>query len=244
MNTLTMITATTRRALALKGSAKKVVWDVARKQIFFTGVDAIPLIAFLGAAVGILVIVQSVSYLPQVGAARFMGDLFVLLILRELGPILVAFVVIARSGTAIAAELGTMTVRGEMVGMMGVGVDPLTYMVWPRMVGAVTAVMGLTVIFISVAFVAGFGMAAFMHISAFGYLFDTLFRSMALGDIAMALGKTSLMAVAVAGVAARQGLSAEGDSTDVPRRTLAAVVNSFTAVVAIEAVVMVVWLSF
>ena len=60
----------------------------------------------------------------------------------------------------------------------------------------------------------------------------------------MALGKTALMAVAVAGVAARQGLSAEGDSTDVPRRTLAAVVNSFTAVVAIEAVVMVVWLSF
>ncbi len=242
MNTLTMITATARRVFSLKGDAKHVVWAVTRRQILFTGVDAIPLISFLGAAVGILVILQSVSYFPQVGAASFMGDLFVLLVLRELGPILVAFVVIARSGTAIAAELGTMTIRGELMGVMGVGVDPLVYIVWPRMVGAVVAVLGLTVIFITLAFVAGFGIASLMHISAFGYLFDTLFQSMRLTDIGMALGKSALMGIAIAGVAARQGLSAEGDSTDVPRRTLAAVVGSFTAVIAIEALVMGLWL--
>jgi phospholipid/cholesterol/gamma-HCH transport system permease protein len=201
-------------------------------------VDAIPLISVLAAVVGSLVVVQSVAFLPEAGQAAFMGELLVLLLLRELGPLLVAFVVIARSGTAIAAELGTMGVRGELDGLVGVGVDPLSYLVWPRMVGVGVAVISLTVVFNAVSFLFGFGVAAILNISAsFDYLLETLFKSIHPLDILVSSFKSGAFGIAIAGICAAHGLAAHKSSTEIPQRSLSAVVSSLRAVLVIELVV-------
>lgn len=236
--TVALLFAAARRSLLLKGAARAQVLRVVLRQIYFTGVEAVPLVALLGGSVGVLVILQSADRLPDFGQAVFMGKLLVLVILRELGPILVTFLVAARSGTAIAAEIGTMSVRGEIDGLAGVGIDPLVYVVWPRVVGVATAVISLTVVFNVVAFVAGFGFATLSRPTlSLGALFDTLFRAMTLADLVVCVTKSGAMGVAIAGICAHKGLSARESSTDVPRVTLQAVVSAFWACLVIELVI-------
>jgi phospholipid/cholesterol/gamma-HCH transport system permease protein len=237
VDTTSLLVASGRRALRLQGAARSAVVHITARQVLFTGVEAIPLIALLGGVVGVLVVLQSASRLPSVGQAEFMGKLLVLFVLRELGPVLVAFVVAARSGTAIATELGLLRVRGEIDGLLGVGVDPLVFVVWPRVVGVATAVVSLTVVFNVVAFVAGFGVAAATRPTlSFLALFETLLQAMTLADLGMSLLKSTLMGVAIAGVCAQHGLDVQGASTEVPVASLRAVVSAVTTCIAIEIV--------
>lgn len=237
VDTTSLLVASGRRALHLQGEARTAVLGVTARQVLFTGVEAIPLIVLLGSVVGVLVVLQSAARLPSVGQAEFMGKLLVLFVLRELGPVLVAFVVAARSGTAIATELGILSVRGEIDGLLGVGVDPLTFIVWPRVVGVATAVVSLTVVFNLVAFVAGFGVAAATHPTlSFVAMFKTLLGAMTLPDIGLSVLKSMMMGVAIAGVCAQHGLDVRGASTEVPVASLRAVVSAFTACIGIEVV--------
>ncbi|MFZ9886712.1 MAG: ABC transporter permease [Myxococcota bacterium] len=232
---LSLLVASVRAWWALPPGARRAVNQVGAKQILFTGVDAIPLVSLLGGSVGVLVILNSADRLPDFGQAEFMGRLLVLLILRELGPVLVALLVAARSGTAIAAELGTMRSRGEIDGLAGVGVDPLAYVVLPRVVGVAVAIVGLTVVFNLVAFAAGFQIAVFSRPTLdLWALYETLFRAMHLDDVALSITKSLLMGVAIAGVCARQGLSAKRAPTEIPRVTLQALVSTLWVCVVIE----------
>lgn len=238
LSTVALLVASARSAALLPAAARGVVRRTTFRQILFTGVEAIPLVVLIAATLGVLVIVQSAASLPDIGQAEFMGRLLVLLIGKELGPILVAFVVASRSGAAIAAELSTMKTRGEIDGLAGVGVDPLAVIVFPRVVGVAVAVASLTVVFITAAFVAGFGFAAASRASlTFAGLLTTLFRAMSLGDIAVAVGKSLLFGTAIAGLCAERGLAAKASSTEVPRMTLQAVVTALFACVVIEIVV-------
>lgn len=238
MNTLAILIASVRRSWALPATLRAQLRQVSLRQVYFTGVEAAPLVMLLACAVGILVILQSADRLPDFGQAEFMGRLLVLVILRELAPVLVAFLVAARSGTAIAAELGTMGVRGEIDGMMGVGIDPLSYLVWPRVLGVVVANVALNLLFNAVAFCAGFGVATFYRPTlSLGALFDTLFRAMTLADLAVGGFKSVAMGIVIAGVCAARGLEARGTSTEVPRVTLRAVVGAFWGCLTVEMVV-------
>lgn len=241
-----LLVASIRRALFVeRGAGRQVLVRATLRQILFTGFDAVTLTALLGAVVGVLVIVQSAQSLPDIGLAESMGKLLVLLIMKELGPVLVAFVVAARSGTAIAAELATMKVRGEIDGLTGVGVDPLVYLVFPRIVGVATAVISLTVVFVTTAFFAGFGFAAVSRAAlTLESLFSTLFRAMAPQDIALMIAKSAAMGVAIAGVCATRGLSAGTSSTDVPVATLRAVVSALFACIAIEILLTLLFVDF
>ena len=234
---MSLLVAAARRKMLLRGEARRAVRRVTARQILFTGVEAIPLITLLGAAVGVLVILYSAQHLPDVGGAEFMGRLLVLVITRELGPIMVAFVVAARSGTAIAAELATMQVRGEIDGLVGVGVDPLTYLVWPRVVGVAVSIAALNVVFNVAAFAVGFTLAANSRVSLdLSSLIEHLFYAMTVADLALSLVKSVTMGIAIAGICASAGLRAGHASTDVPRLTLKAVVNTFWACLFIEVV--------
>jgi phospholipid/cholesterol/gamma-HCH transport system permease protein len=237
LSVLALLVASFRRGLSLPATARRAVWQVTARQIVFTGVEAIPLVVLLGGSVGVLVILNSADRLPDFGQAEFMGKLLVLIILRELGPILVTFLVAARSGTAIAAELATMGTRGEIEGLSGAGVDPLAYLVLPRVVGVATAIIALTVVFNLVAFVSGFTVAAMSRPTlSIVALFETLFRAMTMTDLLLSMMKAGFMGIAIAGICARQGLSARRASTEVPIVTLSAVVQAFWVCVVIELV--------
>ena len=103
--------------------------------------------AFIALALGALIIVQGNSILPRFGQGKLLYTLLVIVITRELGPLLTAFIIIARSGTAIATELGNMVISHEIEAYVAVGINPIAYLVVPRFLGVTVSMVLLTVYF-------------------------------------------------------------------------------------------------
>ncbi len=114
------------------------------RQILFTGVEAVWLVVVIAVLAGISVVVQAQVWLARFGQTELLGAILVTVIIRELGPLLVNFVVIGRSGTAICTELANMKVRQEVEVLDAQGVDPIIYLVLPRILGMIISVFSLT----------------------------------------------------------------------------------------------------
>src|SRR5260221_12063996 len=110
----------------------------------------------MSAALARLVIGQTVSWLTRVGAINYLGTIMVLVVVRELGPLLSAFLVLARVGTSNVIELGTARAMGEVEALEALGVDPVHYLVMPRVVGMAIGVFALTVYLILGALISGY----------------------------------------------------------------------------------------
>ena len=118
-------------------------------QLLFTYVEALPICAILAMVIGTSVVFLGINYLASLGQAKLTYDLLVILVTRELGPLLVAFIVTARSATAIATELGTMVVNQEIEAYISVGIDPISHLAAPRFLGVTFSVFFLNLYFFS-----------------------------------------------------------------------------------------------
>ena len=116
-------------------------------QLLFTGVEALGVTALLAVSLGAVIIIQGVSILPQFGQGQLIYTILITVITRELGPVLCAFIVIARSATAIATELGHMVVSHQIEAYTATGVDPIRYLVAPRYIGVTLSMVLLNIYF-------------------------------------------------------------------------------------------------
>jgi phospholipid/cholesterol/gamma-HCH transport system permease protein len=105
---------------------KHIGFRVLIMQILFTGFEAITVIAVLSLSLGVVLIIQGVSLLPQFGQGKLIYSILIIVITRELGPILTAFIIIARSGTAITTEIGNMVISHEIEAYISVGINPIS----------------------------------------------------------------------------------------------------------------------
>lgn len=224
--------ALARFALGIFGSwttltrgGRRMVRRVLLNQIWFTALQAIPIVIVLGGILSYLVISQAVRELGRVNATELLGTLMVVAIVRELGPLLTALAVAGRSGTAIAAELATNTVMGEVRALDGVGVDPLQYLVLPRFVAAVVSVMSLILLFDMVAVLAGLGAAVTNGMSSARY-FEIVLRSLSLRDVWLTLAKGAVFGGIIGVVPSFYGLGVRRGPTGVPVAASEAVLMS------------------
>ena len=134
----------------------RTILRVTAGQIYFTGWQAIPLISVLALACGGLVILQSGANLTLFGGSQMIGNLLVVIVVRELGPLMTALVVIARSGTAVASEVGNMRANREIEALESMGINPLIFIVFPRVLGGVISVVCLSFYFTLIALIGGF----------------------------------------------------------------------------------------
>jgi phospholipid/cholesterol/gamma-HCH transport system permease protein len=137
-------------------TAPRVVRPLIRQQIARSGVRVLPIVAFLGLALGFVFIGQTVALLSRVGATNLTGVLLVSVLVRELCPITAALVVLARVGTATVVELGTMRAMGEVEALEALGIDPIHYVVVPRLIGLTLSIFALTVYLVLIAVLSGF----------------------------------------------------------------------------------------
>lgn len=137
--------------------ARRVVQPLIREQIARAGVRVLPIVVFLGLALGFVIVGQTVALLSKVGATNLTGTLMVSAVVRELGPLVSALIVLARVGTATVIELGTARAMGEVEALEALGIDPIHYLVVPRLIGLTVSIFVLTVYLIVVALVSGFG---------------------------------------------------------------------------------------
>lgn len=138
------------------GTAEAVVWPLIRREIARDGVRLLPLFLFLALALGLVVVGQTVSWLTRIGAIDYLGSVMAVVVFRELGPLTAALVLLARAGTANVVELGTARASGEVEALETMGIDPIHYLVVPRVVGMATSLFALTVYLLLGALVSGY----------------------------------------------------------------------------------------
>lgn len=211
--------------------ASAIVWQCCRpltwrrtiraeflQQCHQVGTRALPFIMITAIFVGVGAVYQTIYWLKVFGQTEFAGRLLVIVLVRELGPILVGLIVIGRSGSFIMTELGNMQAGGQVHGLDAQGIDPFLYLVIPRVMAVTICMFCLTITFLVIALLAGF---------VTDYIFtDTdlpiqdyiqwLLNALGREEFVIVPLKTVLIGFAVALIACNTGLSKITTANDVP----------------------------
>ncbi len=206
---------------------KKDVRQVIFRQIFFTGQMAFRLIAFGAAIFGVLTVAQSGAQLSRLGGSNVIGGIVVGAFLRELGPLLTVIVVIARSVSAIASELASMRANGEIDGLRGMGISPLSYLAVPRILSGALSTMLLAMHFVWIALFVGFAVAQVYIDIPWSRYFERVTSSLTMTDLVIFFVKTFVVGFIAFTIACFCGLRTTGATFEVPQATTKAVVSAF-----------------
>ncbi|MFC1497063.1 MlaE family ABC transporter permease [Verrucomicrobiota bacterium] len=207
------------------------------RQILFTGIEALGIISLIAFLAGISVVTQTQVWLTRIGQTEMLGSVLVMVIVREVGPILVNLVVAGRSGTAMAAELANMRVRGEINVLDAQGIEPMQYLVMPRVLGMAVSVFCLTIIFIALALGTGFVFGFFLKVTTSdpGLFFNNVMSAISPKDIANVFAKTIIPGLTTGAISCISGLSVRGAVTEVPVAVTRSVVASIVTVLVLSA---------
>jgi phospholipid/cholesterol/gamma-HCH transport system permease protein len=206
---------------------RKVSFKVLVHQVLFTGVEALPVISLAALSIGAVIIVEGTTLLPKFGQTNLMYSILIVIITRELGPILTSFILIARSGTAIATELGHMVVSHEIEAYISIGVDPISYLVVPRFLGVIISMIALTLYFQFFGLIGSFLVAQLMKPIPFREYFHGLLTTLQARDILSSLAKSFFLGVIVAVVATYQGFKVGAAVTEIPKAVIRSVGQGF-----------------
>ncbi len=189
-------------------------------QIYFTGVEALPVLALISLGIGATVIIQGVALLPQFGQGELAYKILILVITRELGPLVTALFVAARSGSAITTELGNMVVDHEIDAYRAAGIDPIAHLAAPRLIGVTVAMVFLDMYFNLFGLLGSCTLASLIHGLPLSEYVGNVVRTMTTADVAASLIKSVVFGNILATVATYYGFQVERAVTEVPQRTI------------------------
>lgn len=220
----------------LRGRARGRL-DETVQQALRMGADALVVVTLIALLLGLVMAFQAARELEAFGANIYVADLVAMTMLRELGPMITAIVVVGRSGSAMTAELGTMVVREEIDAMRVMGLDPVRFLVVPRFLAITLAVPALTIFADFTGLLGGFATAtSHLDITPRAYITQTI-HAVDLGDFLMGLFKSVLFAWVIVLVSATRGLGVETGADAVGRATTRAVVAGIFLIVVVDSIV-------
>jgi phospholipid/cholesterol/gamma-HCH transport system permease protein len=223
--------------------ARGVMQPRVRHEINRAGVALMPMFFFIALALGFLVVGQTVSALAQVGATNYLGSTMVIVIVRELGPLLTAMLVLARVGTANVIELGTARALGEVEALEALGIDPVHYLIVPRVIGMAAGIFSLTIYLIIGALASGWLFAFLQDVPLTpGDYFKQITEALGWLDFALLALKTLAFGFFIAIVTCYHGLAQPLRLEDVSRVAVRAVTQGVIVCVLIDAVFIVLYL--
>jgi phospholipid/cholesterol/gamma-HCH transport system permease protein len=220
---------------------KKTVRKQLVMQIYFTAVEALPVLSIIAVLLGTVVIIQGLTIMPRMGYGGFLGNLMVVVVIREIGPILTALFVAGRTGAAISTYLGNMQVESEIDALKTMGIDPVRYLVMPSVIGGgVISVWILTIWFNTLAITMGFLMTKLLFIYTPGmdssqlmwqHFSGNIFEALSIIDLIMIFLKPWIFGAIVSTTACWHGLAVGKDLRQVPKATSSSVVWSFILII-------------
>ncbi|MBI3551650.1 MAG: ABC transporter permease [Elusimicrobia bacterium] len=205
-------------------------------QIRFTGVQAVPLIAASATLIGGVSIMQTVTLLTGV-ADDLIGAILVGIIVREIGPLIAAAILIGRSGTAMATEIGSMRLSGEMDALKAYRIDPVDFVILPRVVGMVTAMFCLVICFDVLGVLGGFGMVLLLKDISVPQLLGRVGSALTNADLAVTVLKAVVFGQAVSVLSCHYGMSVRHSPTELPQAVTRAVVACMISVLALDSAI-------
>jgi len=193
-------------------------------QIYFTAIQSIFLVSFIAVITGSLTVLPISTGLSLFGQADLVGKILISVILREIAPLFTAFIIIARSGTAIASELGNMQVNKEIDSLKSLGIDYTSFIVFPRIFGGIISLLCLNYIFNLMSLGGGYVVANYIHPFSFGSYVNSLANYLMPLDILVTVLKCIGSAFLIFSLSISWGLSVKKSSHEVPQVTSRAVV--------------------
>jgi phospholipid/cholesterol/gamma-HCH transport system permease protein len=231
------VLATTVFLSVQPGRWRRTVRGVFARQVLLSGVESIRFIIIVASLVGVSVVVQLDVWTGKLGQSQQLGPLLVVVVARELGPLFANFVLIVRGGSAMATELGLMRAGGEVRVLEAQGIEPLLFLVMPRVLAMAVSAFCLTVIFVLVAFASGYGFGVFIGRanSDPAVFVNEVFKAVHPGDGLGFLVKCLLPALLTGVICTTEGLSTSGGAMEVPLAAKRGLARSLGALFIISA---------
>lgn len=214
INPLFFLGAALRSAAAFPRTALDMAIRTALNQLRFTAVQALPILVVTSLAFGVPLLLAVAPLTSGLGLGETVDRILVTLVVRELGPVVAALLVVVRSGTAVVAELATARITGEREALEGLGVDTLQYYLLPRVVAFAASVALLAVFFDTIVLGA---LAIGRSRAGEGEAFAALLRAtISSADVGITVLKGVVMGAGVAVFPAMEGLEAGDNPTHIP----------------------------
>lgn len=205
----------------LKGRAV-VRWGVV-EQVYFTAVQALFLIIPLSLLTGSMMLVQFSKFSGQID----LGKLMIILIVREIGPVVTAMLVILRSATAVAIEIGYMNVLNEIDSLEMAGIDPLRLLAVPRCIGITSAIVCLFIVFDLMAIFGGYGIVRLTTDVPVNNYLSQMAEAITGADIVVGIVKALCFGVVISVITLYYGFEARKRITIIPKITSMAAIECF-----------------
>lgn len=215
----------------------KIAYKVLNRQILFTGYETLGIILIISIAVGGIIILEGYAILSNFGQSDFLYTILITVVTRELGCLLTAFILVARSGTAISTELGNMVINNEIEALHSFGISPISYLVVPRTIGVVVSMFVLNIYFNAFALLGGWLLATFFTPINFFEFIESFFSKLQFVDILAGFLKSITFGLIIALISCYQGLQVSIATTEVPQRTIRTVVLSLGWIVLFDIII-------
>jgi phospholipid/cholesterol/gamma-HCH transport system permease protein len=195
------------------------------------GVDGLPIVALISFLMGLIMAFMSSVQLQQFGANIYVASLVSLAMTRELGPIITAIIVAGRSGSAFAAEIGTMKISEEVDALFTMGFNPVLFLVVPKLIAALIMVPILTLFSDLFAIIGGLIVGiSMLDLTVNSYVAQTI-KTLTLFDVFWGVLKSGIFAVLITWIGCLRGFQVSGGAASVGQATTSAVVSSIFLII-------------
>ncbi len=214
---------------------RRVRWEEVITAMKHIGVDGLPIITLLSFLLGLIVAFLSAMQLKQFGANIYVADLTAISMVQELGPIMTGVMVAGRSGSAFAAEIGTMKVNEEVDALATMGFEPLRFLAVPKVIASLLVIPLLTYYADLFGIIGGL-IVGFSYLDLTAYTFmKQVQASITMFDIGYSTVKSLVFAVLIAGIGCQRGFQVRGGAEAVGKATTSAVVASIFMIIIMDA---------
>ena len=201
-----------------------------------TGVNALPIVGLISFLLGLVIAFMSSLQLRQFGANIYVASLVALAMVSELGPIMTAIVVAGRSGSAFAAEIGTMKISEEIDALVTMGIDPTLFIVIPRIIASVIVIPLLTLFSDLFAIAGGMVVGVFMlDLTVNSYINQTL-KTLTLFEVSWGMMKSVVFAFLIVWIGCLRGFRTRGGADAVGNAATSAVVSSVFLIILFDSI--------
>lgn len=209
------------------------------QQMMEIGITAIPIIALLGGAISVTLAIQGIYTLRIFGAESNVTAGLAFIVVREFAPMITGILVAGRSGSALAARIGTMKINQEIDALVVMGINPIRYLVAPPLIAMLIMVPCLTIMSaVTGLFMAGIYINVELGISLAAYL-DQIIDILTVEDVFQGLGKSCIYAVEIAVIGVVNGAGVRGGAEGVGKATTRSVVQSISAIIVTAMIVVI-----
>ncbi|MCX6348183.1 MAG: ABC transporter permease, partial [Candidatus Aureabacteria bacterium] len=206
------------------------------EQMLFVGVESLPVVSVVALFAGMIVALQTGHELARFQLQGTIGNIVAASVCREMGPVFAAIIVAGRVGSAMAAELGTMKVSEEILALETSALNPIWFLVVPRVFATMVMIPALTAIANVIGILGGMFIGTTLLDMSPGFYWDRTIEALKQKDIFTGLLKSEAFAVVISVIACYQGLNVEGGAEGVGKATTSTVVSCIVSIIIVDCI--------